>query len=294
MSEVADPKAAKKAEQTVVSSNNLQEFVSKRVNPVQEPSKPVDAQKVDEDPEKEVESKGSENLKKRFGELTSQRKEALAKAAEAEKRALEAEKRAKELEAKANPPPPDDPGPEPDPKYFTDPIKFRDAVKKWVSDSKDAEYRKIEKQKESERANRLIVDNWNKQLKAAKDEIADFDAVTSSAKDLPVSDFMRSAMVESDMGPRLWYYFSQNQDEYKKIHDMSPAAALRAIGKVEAKIERAMAKEEVKDTPKPKAPEPIAPIRSSVASVEVPRDDRGAFKGTFEEYKAARRAGKIK
>lgn len=73
--------------------------------------------------------------------------------------------------------------------------------------------------------------------------------------------------------------------------------ALREIGKLEARFEKQeTAEEPARSKPvaqKSKAPAPISPIKAGSA-VETPIDSKGEFHGSFQAWKAARLAGKIR
>lgn len=53
---------------------------------------------------------------------------------------------------------------------------------------------------------------------------------------LPISDAMTTVIKESDIAPELVRYFGLNRDEALKIYHLSPMAAAREIGKIEAKL----------------------------------------------------------
>ena len=83
-----------------------------------------------------------------------------------------------------------------------------------------------------------------------------------------------------------------SRDIAKEIASSSPAKALREIGKLEAKFET----QKVDNKPpvvKSKAPEPIQPIRAN-GKADLPLTANGEFHGTYQAWKAARKAGKIR
>lgn len=100
------------------------------------------------------------------------------------------------------------------------------------------------------------ADSWSKRLaQATADEtMPDFeDALASS--DVPMTAPMQQAIMESDIGPRLAYYLAKNPDEAEKIAGMTPIGAIRALGRLEERLESA------KPTVTPtNAPPPIKPI----------------------------------
>jgi hypothetical protein len=85
-------------------------------------------------------------------------------------------------------------------------------------------------------------------------------AVLEATKDatLPVSDVMAALIQESEVGPKVLLYLSENRDEAKRIYGLHPVLAAKEIGRIEAKCL----------TPKPvtqtnkisQAPEPVTTV----------------------------------
>ncbi len=99
------------------------------------------------------------------------------------------------------------------------------------------------------------VTEWHKRLDAARSAIDDYDEVVESAG-VEVTPAMGQAIMDSDMGPQVAYYLARHPDEAEKMHAMSPAAVLRAIGRIEAKIES----ESIAAKKTSAAPKPVSPV----------------------------------
>lgn len=108
------------------------------------------------------------------------------------------------------------------------------------------------------------VESWNKRLAAATVEIPDFEDVVASS-DVPMTQPMQQAIMESDIGPKLAYYLASNPEEAERIAAMSPIGAIRTLGRIEERL--ATAKPEVKTT---NAPAPIKPIGSRATVAKDP------------------------
>jgi hypothetical protein len=89
---------------------------------------------------------------------------------------------------------------------------------------------------------------------------------------------------------------AENPDIADKLNNGSAISALRQIGRLEAQFEK-------KETPvaetKPsvarsKAPAPINPIKGSSGIVDVGVDSNGEFHGTYQQWREARKAGKVR
>ena len=66
------------------------------------------------------------------------------------------------------------------------------------------------------------------------------------------------------------------------------------IGKIEAKFDKDEIQAKVEKPIKSKAPTPINPIKSTKTGTEEALMADGKFLGSFQEYKEARRAGRIR
>lgn len=281
---------------TVLTSENAQEFYARKLNlpqaeevkteVKQEPEVKTEEVKTEEKQETEGQRKGREYAEK----LSKARDEAKQ---EREKREA-AEKKAAELEAKLNPPPKEEEG-KPKPEQFTDAFEYAEALTDWkVEQREKARDQEIAK-KSIEQQRNSVVKTFVEKQNAFKETTPDYQEVLAAADEagVKVSDAVRDAIIESDFGPQVMYHLAKNPDEAERIAKLSVLGALKAIGKLETKFEKADTKAEVKAEVS-KAPEPINPIKGGTSTQTVKVDASGEFKGTYAEWKEARKAGKIK
>jgi hypothetical protein len=120
--------------------------------------------------------------------------------------------------------------------------------------------------------------------------LPDFDDMVSSS-DVVVSDQVRDAILESDVGPRILYHLAENPEIAQKISKASLITALREIGKLEAKFEKTEPKEVKTVAVKSKAPAPISPLKGTSSEQAVITD---TDKMTYAQYKAMRQAKRIR
>jgi hypothetical protein len=133
---------------------------------------------------------------------------------------------------------------------------------------------------------------WNKRQSEVKKELPDYDDMIASSE-VVVSDQVRDAIFESDLGPRILYHLAENPEVAEKLSKLTSIGALREIGKIEARLEKAP-QEEVKAATKSNAPKPISPIRATSAATDNNLDSNGEFHGTYQQWKEARLAKKIR
>ena len=213
--------------------------------------------------------------------------------------ALEA--KLKELEARSAPKAakaePDELGPEPKPEAFNDMFEYAKALAEYTADKKLMERERAETERKAQEARAEFEQNWAKRVDSVRKELPDFDEMIQSSE-VSVSDPVRDAIMESDVGPKILYHLAENPDFAAELGKKTVTAALREIGKLEVRFEKREEKtaapskpEAVKST---RAPAPISPIRGAISTGENNVDANGNFHGTFAQWKAARQARKIR
>lgn len=252
--------------------------------------------------EKSTEPK-KRGISERISDLTRARREAESRAAAAEARAAEQEARLRALEsaqkARAEPEKAPDPTGRPDPTKFTDAIEYAERLAEWTVAQKLAERDAEEARRRAETERTERINAYQKRLQDTRAELEDYDDIVGARTDLVVSDAVRDAILESAWGPRIVYHLAQNPDEVGKLAQMSPLAANRYLGRLEASFERSAEPEkaparQAAPVKRSAAPEPINPLRGVNETPETLIDANGEFRGTIAQYKALRRAGKIK
>lgn len=118
-------------------------------------------------------------------------------------------------------------------------------------------------QAEREQANRArMVDDWATKVAKATADLPDFEDVIA-ASDVPMTEPMQQAIMESDIGPKLAYWLANNQDEATKIANMSPIGAIRALGRIEERLLNEKPAAKVSNMPPP-----VPTVKGSSAGVK--------------------------
>lgn len=135
---------------------------------------------------------------------------------------------------------------------------YLEARAEWRADQKVkaavAEIRQQQQQAAQRSTTEQRLQTFQAQISKVREEVADFDEVMEASGDVPLSQAMRDAILESDVGALLTYHLAKNPAEAKRISTLSPVSQVRALGAIEASLTR---------KPEPqvsKAPSPIAPI----------------------------------
>jgi hypothetical protein len=310
MSEVAQEVAqepARKQAAMVVTSENLAEFSLKKIGlaPNGAPTEAAEAEPVVEQEASEPtnegevatgEKKQNPKLEKRFSELTKQRELARQEADRERQARLELENRLKELESKVSPQKePSDPDPKPDPSQFNDALEYAEALAEWTTDKKLREREVAEMARRAQEEQVRKQTEFQKRIEAVKSELPDYEETIAAGGDIPVSAPVSEAIIESDYGPQILYYLADNPEYARSLADKTLTAQLREIGRLEVKFEKTP--QESKKEPvakKSNAPAPISPIKASSSTVDVGLNADRQWHGTYQQWRAARLAGKIK
>ena len=283
----------------VLTSENSAEFYANKLGLAEDsPTEAVETEPVAEveqsEPVVENEEKVAEEpkpkVKMRFDEVTKQRDLAKQEAEQARQRTQELEQELKAIKSQAAPKQEQSKDEKPRPDQFVDAFEYAEALADWSAENAVMRARQedVEKKIQVERAK--VIETWNKRLEDTKSELPDFDDMVASS-DVVVSDQVRDAILESDVGPRILYHLAENQELAEKISKSSLITALREIGKLEAKFEKTEPKEVKTVAQKSKAPAPISPIKAGTSEqVIITNTD----KMTYSQYKAMRQSNRIR
>lgn len=277
----------------VLTSENSAEFYANKLGLADQP----EPEAVETEPEQEEEQsestqdeakpaedkKQNPKLERRFSELTKQREQAKAEAEAERNRSAQLEARLRSLEQQAAPQK-QSVNSEPQPGQFQDAFEYAKALAEFSTE-------KALNERDQRDAQAKIIQSWTAKLEKVKADIPDYDEMVSTAN-VVVSDEIRDAILESDVGPRILYDLAENIEFAQKLAQMPVSKALREIGKLEAKYDKVEAPKEA--VVKSKAPAPARPLKAGNGAADIPINSNGEFHGTYQAWKEARRAGKIR
>jgi hypothetical protein len=291
----------------VLTSENAAEFYANRLGLAESESEPVaveeaepvaeeeqsEPKEAEKEANQEGERKQNPKLEKRFSEITKQREEARQEAQRERQARVDLEQRLAALEQNRQPQQAVSIDQEPQPSQFSDAFEYAKALAEFSTERALAERDRQVAQAKEQEAQQKVIESWAQKVQAAKAELPDFDDLVASS-DVVVNNAVRDAILESDVGPKILYHLAENNDLARKIAGLSPNAALREIGKLEAKFEAKPETVQTAPVVRSKAPAPIQPIRGGQGKADVPISANGEFHGSYQAWKAARKSGKIR
>jgi len=292
----------------VLTSENAAEFYANRLGLAESSA---DTEAVEETPEPESEESQSEpkeaekeanqegerkqnpKLEKRFSEITKQREEARQEAQRERQARVDLEQRLAAMEQQRQPQQPSYVDQEPQPSQFADAFEYAKALAEFSTEKALAERDRQVAQLREQEAQQKIIQSWAQKVQEAKADLPDFDDLVASS-DVVVNNAVRDAILESDVGPKILYHLAENNDLAKRIASLSPNAALREIGRLEARFDVKTDTKQTAPVVRSKAPAPIQPIRGGQGQADVPMSANGEWHGSYQAWKLARKAGKIR
>ena len=293
----------------VLTSENSAEFYANRLGLAESPADTEAVEETQAEPEvqedqsepkeaekeanQEGERKQNPKLEKRFSEITKQREEARQEAQRERQARVDLEQRLAALEQQRQPQQQSYIDQEPQPSQFADAFEYAKALAEFSTEKALAERDRQVAQAREQEAQQKIIQSWAQKVQDANAELPDFDDLVASS-DVVVNNAVRDAILESDVGPKILYHLAENNDLAKKIASLSPNAALREIGKLEARFEVNPETKQTAPVVRSKAPAPIQPIRGGQGKADIPISADGEFHGSYQAWKAARKSGKIR
>ena len=124
---------------------------------------------------------------------------------------------------------------------------------------------------------------------AARGSHADYDTIEQDFFQHPLTTVpeFRELLLDSENPAEMSYYLGKNPDEMDKLGEMTPAQALRYIGRLEAKINTPSLEQNKKTVSN--APKPIAPLGSAKTSAVITDPSEAQSMADYVKLREAQR-----
>lgn len=165
---------------------------------------------------------------------------------------------------------------EPDPADYTYGETDPAYIKELGAWSARQQFAKLSREAEQSNQRRTVEQTWNDRQQSFAKTTPDYENVIGGNWDCsaPMADAIRT----SDVGPAVAYHLAKNPEEARRIAGLNPLAAIRAIGRLEARFDTTS---QAKPTGKPASDAPIPPpqLRGAGGRFTTPPDtqDFAAF-----------------
>jgi len=294
---------SEKEASNVITADNAAEFYAQKLGLTNEPLAEAVVEETPTEPTEEVENEPVEHeeakttekkksgIDKRFKELTSEREMARQEAERERQARVELENRLKDYETRTEQAKNPQLDAEPQPAQFNDLVEYYKALSEWNTDKAMRERDDRERQSRLNAEKERVMSTFNERQDKFKQENPDYVEKVSQLQ-FPASEEVQDAILTSDYGAEVLYHLGKNPDLAKKIVAMPLTKALKELGKIEAQFESKPDEKPV--VSRSNAPKPITPLRATSAAADTPIGSDGQFHGSYQQWKEARKAGKIR
>lgn len=180
---------------------------------------------------------------------------------------------------------------EPDPEQFDTYKDYTKALTKWTLEQAEAERKAKESETQLKESfvkrnaeHQARVKEYAKSTPGYQERVQEFLEDYGTNGDYQFSPALQEAFME-ESGPMLMDELLKDPEELVRLNGLGYGAALRSLGKLEARIQSKKETSEANAAKPSKAPAPVSPIGKSVASVAVSLNDP---KISFEQYEKER------
>ena len=163
--------------------------------------------------------------------------------------------------------------------------EFTEKLSDWKADQREFVAKAQELQQERSKKAALAKEAWETKQADARTRFADYDETLQSTNGIQLPPYVQRAILDSEHGADIAYSLAKDHAELKRIAQLEPLAAARAIGRLESKFEASAPKPVKKIS---SAPEPVRPIASAKSSVTP-----DVSKLSLADYRRQRESGRI-
>lgn len=122
----------------------------------------------------------------------------------------------------------------PTPDQFQDYGEYIEALTDWKTEQKvNQSLSAREAEREAAQKQQAVAKTWEERQAAARSTLPDYDQVLGGA-DVQVVRHVADVLLESDQGPALAYHLAKHPEIVQRLNGLSPVAAAREIGRLEA------------------------------------------------------------
>ena len=140
--------------------------------------------------------------------------------------------------------------------------EYVEALTDWKIEQRDKDREMKAKEVEVKTQYEKAVKSFQQKVSEFQKSHDDFKEALEDVDDIPLSFGLQEVIVSSDFGPQVMYELAKNREELERVNRLSPLAAAREIGKIEARLAKESDSSEKNQNinKQTKAPPPINPV----------------------------------
>lgn len=147
--------------------------------------------------------------------------------------------------------------------------EYTEALIDWKADQKLAAKEQADRAKAAQTEVQSKIQKHQERVKEFAKQTDDWEELIESVK-VPMSLTVQEAIIDSEHGPEIMYELAKDTEELKRIGTLSPIAAAKAIGRLEAQF---LKKPSTKETKTSSVPAPVKTVRAKGVISGGYRDD---------------------
>lgn len=145
--------------------------------------------------------------------------------------------------------------------------EFTEKFANWLWDKREKAATAAVEQEHAKAAATKVLDKWTDRVDEAREAHEDYDDVVQ--EDVPITQAMEQALLESEQGAEMAYYLGQNPDEAARISKLSPVQSIREMARIEATFDDSKTEATPQRKPVTSAPAPVKTVSGGRAGERV-------------------------
>jgi hypothetical protein len=152
--------------------------------------------------------------------------------------------------------------------------EYLDKLTDWKLEARLQQEHTAQQQRQQAAQQQERLTGWQQRVGQFKAKVPDFEDVLESVEHIGLTTVLRDALFADPLGPELAYELARKPDDFARIVNLDPLAALTALGEFKARLEPAKTAAPSNGVkPVSRAPNPIRPVGNGAgATSTVPMD----------------------
>lgn len=174
----------------------------------------------------------------------------------------------------------------PSPDNYQTHEEYVEDLTNWTIDQREKAAQTKVREQEVKSSHQAQVEAHQARVKTFAESKADYQEVVDEVGDIQVSLAVEGIILASEIGPEMLYELAKDPKECARICALPPLQAAQALGRLEARIQKAEPEVKKPEVKKTTAPKPIQPVGASAGGSKKSVYDAASL--TQAEYEALR------
>lgn len=136
--------------------------------------------------------------------------------------------------------------------------EYVEALTDWKYDQRKAADEIKQREASAKTEFQKSVETFQTKVKEFEKSHKDFQDVIADVDHIQMSSGVQECLLTSENGPELMYELAKDEELYERVNKLTPLAAARELGRIEARLAKEPSKQETKK--QTSAPQPLKPV----------------------------------